>query len=178
MKNFDEEYELEIPAGDNGREQKIRVSRIERAQIPPEERSFVIGGETFVYRSAVAPEAFKRWSMMVSGEFLLRDERGRPILDDFKQPVSTLTETEALEIFDATVVAFLEPGQEEKWKKVRDPEAENPVTLQDMRALVRWLFEEQSARPTGPPSGSSRTSETASSGTPSTVESSSPAATG
>lgn len=75
-------------------------------------------------------------------------------------PISTLTEDDAIKILDNTVLAFLEPGQEEQWKEARDqvegkPKSENPINLDDLRALVRWLFEETAARPTGPSSGSS-----------------------
>jgi hypothetical protein len=74
----------------------------------------------------------------------------------------------ALGIFDDTVVSFLEPGQEEKWAKVRDPNAAHPLNLTDLRALVAWLFEEQSGRPTEPPSDSSDGPETPGTGTRST----------
>lgn len=123
-------------------------ARKEREQ---RDRSFQIGGEDFTYRPAVAPEAILRWSQMTGGE--MADE---------------LTEEQALAIFDETVVAFLEPGQEEQWAKVRDPEAAHPLNISDLRELVSWLFEEQTGRPTEPPSDSSDGPESPGTGTRST----------
>lgn len=174
MKNFDQEYVVKKTNAE-GREEEIRISRVERSQKPVEERTFTIGGETFVARASVAPEAFARWSMMTAGEFVLRDGQGKPILDGKGEPISTLTEEEALKVYDETVLAFLDPGQEEKWAAVRDIDAEIPLNLEDVKAVIRWLFEQQSARPTGQPSGSSSGSATAATGTPSTDASSSQA---
>lgn len=123
-------------------------ARREREQ---RDRGFQIGGEDFTYRPAVAPEAILNWSKMTGGE----------MGDD-------LTEEAALSIFDETVVAFLEPGQDEKWAKVRDPKAAHPLNISDLRELVSWLFEEQSGRPTEPPSDSSDGPGSPTTGTPST----------
>jgi hypothetical protein len=172
MKDFDQEYTASVMV--DGKPTDVRVSRVERAAIPAEDRTFVIGGESFVYRSSVAPESFKKWSMMIGGEYVVKDERGRPMLDADKQPISTLTENEALAIYDDTVLAFLEPGQEEKWAKVRSADAANPLNLGDIKALMSWLFEVQSSRPIGRSNGSSPGSETTEPGTSSTAASSSP----
>ena len=124
-----------------------------RAEREARDRSFQIGGETFSYRPAIAPEAILRWSQMTGGE------------------MPDLTEVEAIEIFDETVVAFLEPGQDEKWARVRSKDAKHPINLADLRALVSWLFEEQTGRPTSQPSDSSGGPETEPTGTNSTDES-------
>jgi hypothetical protein len=175
MKNFDEEYVV-IRLKD-GRPEPMTVSRNERAQRPEEERTFVIGGETFVYRPSVPPEGYKRWSAMTGGEFILRDAQGKPVLDPASNtPISTLTEDDALAILDETVISFLEPQYEEAWRRVRAADAPNPLTLDDIRALIRWLFEEQTGRPTGRSSDSSNGSRTADHGTRSTDASSSQAA--
>lgn len=123
-----------------------------------QERSFTIGGQTFEYRASVAPEAYLEWSKMVGGEYG----------DD-------LTEEKSIEIFDSTIVAFLKPGQDEKWKAVRSPDAEIPLTLGDMKDVVRFLFEENSGRPTGASSASSGGSGTQATPTTSTERSSSQA---
>lgn len=125
MRNFDE----------------AREERLKR------DRSFQIGGETFSYRAAVAPESILRWSQMTGGE------------------IDPLPEETAIEIFDETVLAFLEPGQDDKWKKVRDPNAKIPLNVGDLKDLVLWLFEEQSGRPTSPPSDSSGGSGSGETGT-------------
>lgn len=121
-----------------------------RAEREVRDRSFQIGGESFTYRPAVAPEGILRWSQMTGGE------------------MPDLTEVEAIEIFDETVNAFLEPGQAEKWSRVRDPQAKHPLNLSDLRDLVSWLFEEQAGRPTTQPSDSSGGSEKSETGTSST----------
>ena len=121
-----------------------------RAERQARDRSFRIGGKEFTYRPAVAPEAILRWSQMTGGE------------------VPELTEEQAIEIFDETVLAFLEVGQDGNWRAVRDPNAENPLNISDLRELVSWLFEEQTGRPTGQPSDSSPGSGSGGTGTPST----------
>ena len=148
----------------------------DRRKREEKDRSFKIGGETFTYRVAVPPEDLVDWSAMVGGEFTLKDDAGKPVVGPLTpardadgelkydragtlvllpgEPVSTLTEKEALEIYEQTIQAFLEPGQEEKWARVRAHDAAHPLNLADMSALVRWLFEEHSGRPTGPSSGS------------------------
>lgn len=96
------------------------------------DRTFQIGGQTFTYRPSVAPEKLIRWAEM---------------------SVDT-PEMEAIEIIDETVVAFLEDGQAEKWKAVRNPDLPNPLNANDISGLVKWLMEEQTGRPTSPSSAS------------------------
>lgn len=124
------------------------------------DRSFILGGETFTYKASVAPETVLRWSQLTGGE------------------IPDLTEVEAIAIYDETVLVFLEEGQNEKWAKVRDPEHEFPLSIGDLRKLIRHLFEVTSDRPTGRPSGSSTGSGTAETETPSTDASSSQEAGG
>lgn len=100
------------------------------------DRSFQIGGTQFERRIAVAPERVLRWNKAGAGELEL-DEQGW------------------LDLYDETVLALLEPGQEEKWAAVRTPDLEHPLTGTDLTALIRWLFESMAGRPTGPSSGSS-----------------------
>lgn len=123
--------------------------RDERAK---KDRTFVIGGVEFTRRPAVAPERILRWNQATSGEV-------------------DLTEEEWLEVYDETILAMLESGQQQKWAEIRNAERENPVTVGDLTAVIRWLFEEMAGRPTGPPSGSSDGREP--SGTTSTGDSSS-----
>lgn len=185
MKNFDTEYDLRVlrvdsegqPVKDARGDYQFDTVKVSRNGRVDRDRTFVVGGQTFTYRPSVAPESIKRWSQMSGGEFTLKDDDGRPILDAEGQPQSTLTEDEALSIFDSTVLAFLEEGQEDKWKTVRDPNAAIPLNLTDLQALIRWLFEEQSGRPTTPPSGSTNGSGNGGTGTSSTVASSSQAET-
>jgi hypothetical protein len=119
MKNFDEERQA-------------------REEI---DRSFVIGGETFTHRVAVAPETIVRWNMAVTEEI-------------------ELTEQDWLGLYDETIVAMLEPDQVPKWRKVRSPDATHPLTLSDMREVLRFLMERATGRPTSEPSGSTNGSAT------------------
>ena len=114
MKNFDE----------------VRAKRAET------DRSFVIGGETFVRKPAVAPEEILQWNRATGGEV-------------------ELSEAEWIDTYDETILVLLEPGQEEKWREVRRRDVENPLTIGDLSGLIRWLFEEMSGRPTTPSSDSS-----------------------
>lgn len=126
-----------------------------RKQRETTERSFTIGGQEFTYRAAVAPEALIDWNEAATG-------------------AKKLTEREWLELFDATIVLILDEGQEETWKTVRNPRAEHPLNLEDIREVLAWLIEQATGRPTGEPSGSSSGSSTTE--TESKDESSSPAA--
>lgn len=121
-----------------------RNERLER------ERGFRIGGHDFVYRASVAPEALLAW-----------DDRG------------DLEGQAFLDVIDETVIAFLEPGQDEKWREARSAASENPLNISDIIEVIQWLFEEQVGRPTGRSSES--TNGGGASGTPLTVVSSSPA---
>lgn len=129
-------------------------ARAERAE---RDRSFAIGGETFTYRASVAPEALLAWNEAAGGEV-------------------EVGEREWLKLFDETISAFLEPGQDEKWAEVRAPERDDPISIEDMTELVRWLFSETTHRPTGQSSGSSDSADD--SGTSSKESSSSLAAVG
>ena len=128
-----------------------------RREREEKDRSFTIGGEEFIRRPAVAPERILRFNQATGGEV-------------------ELGEQEWLDVYDETILAMIEPGQEAKWQKVRDPELPNPLTLADLGALIRWLFEEMASRPTGPSSDSSDGRD--STGTTSKVGSSSPAEAG
>lgn len=128
-KNFDEGFDWETrDPSDPTKVVTLEVSREERAK---KDRSFIIGGETFHHRVGVPPEVLQPW--------LEADEYS----------------TEWLKILDETIVGMLEPGEEDLWKKVRDPHAANPLTQIDLTALIRWLIEVTAGRPTGPPSSSS-----------------------
>jgi len=128
---------------------EARKARLER------DRSFIIGGETLTYRPAVAPEALLHYNSALTGD-------------------ATLSEQDWIDLYDEAIIALLEEGQANKWKKVRNPNVENPLNASDINELLQWLLEEQSGRPTGQPSDSS--SSTDGNGTQSTVASSPPPA--
>jgi hypothetical protein len=117
-------------------------------------RQFTIGGETFSYRPGVEPE----------------------ILADWMDVGADTPEQEAIQIADRTIVAFLDAGQENRWRSLRKPGAlDNPITSGDLLTLLRWLISEQGGRPTEPSRSSSNGSETPTSEATLTDESSSTA---
>lgn len=129
------------------------TERNERASL---ERKFQMGGETFTYRAGVRPEDILSWFQMRSGE--TADE---------------LSQANQVAVYDDTILAFLDPGQAEKWARVR-AEAEPPISLGDIADLIDWLFEEQAGRPTSQPSDSTNGSGSGGTGTTSTDSSPSP----
>lgn len=112
---------------------EARRARDERDR---DERTFKAGGVEFVHRLAVPPETTLRWTQAITEEI-------------------TLTEAEWLGVLDETIVAILEPGQKEAWDRVRSADVEHPLTIADLREILRWLLSRVTGRPTGEESGSS-----------------------
>ena len=117
MKNFDEK----------------RKARMER------DRTFQIGGETFVMRVGLRPEVLIPW----------------------EQLTEETSATEVLNILDSIVLDFLEPHEDahQRYLDLRQ-RTEDPVTLTDLQELVEWLIAEQTGRPTGQQSGSTPSAPT------------------
>ncbi len=92
----------------------------------PKDREFTVGGETFHWRD-VRPEA-----LMTFG-----DE----------------TKLDGLPLMDAQILLFLEPAQHDRWNELRSRD-DRPVTIGQMTAIITWLMEEQTGRPTEAPSPS------------------------
>jgi hypothetical protein len=97
------------------------------------DRGFQIGGEQFLRRSSVRPEATEPWEAVS--------------LDS--------TQKETLAAIDETVCNLIDSGEKgeahKRWMKLRSRE-EDAISLGDMLELVQWLISEQAARPTEPPS--------------------------
>ncbi len=119
-----------------------------------DDRTFRLGGETFVVKAAIRPEA----------------------LTEYENLTGDASATDTLAIIDRLIQAFIEPGdlvdnpyideQHEDdgqpaqigerhlaYRQVRAVD-DNPIGLPDLEALVEWLIETQTQRPTGPPSSS------------------------
>lgn len=98
-----------------------------------QDREFTIGGERFVMRAGVRPEALTAYEQL--------------------QPGTGSAKT--LSVIDELVMAFVEPEDDAsgRWTRLRERDAD-PVTLQDLQQLVEWLVEGQTGRPTVPPSPS------------------------
>lgn len=174
MKNFDVERQERV---DQDRSFQINGQTFtHKPAVAPEalaEWSAMVGGE-YVERdqdgkavlSEPTPARDRDGHLIISGGRLVPIEgpdgkpgdmvlQGGTIVTIPGQPISNLSETKALEIYESTILAFLEPGQEERWTDARDPNAANPINLKDLTDLITWLFEETSGRPTGPSSSSS-----------------------
>ena len=114
------------------------------------DRTFLLGGETFTYRSAVS----------------------YTVLEDIAA-TSESDGTELIQALEKAVVALLEEGQEERFLKVVRS-TEDPFTFSDLNDLCTWLTEAQLGRPTQaawPSTGGDATTPTSS-----TDDSSSPPA--
>lgn len=99
------------------------------------DRSFKIGGETFVRKVGVRPE----------------------VLAEYEKLEETTAATETLELIDGIVVDLIEDadGGHDRYRALRQRE-EDPLSLADMQEMVQWLVEEETGRPTQPPSPSTR----------------------
>lgn len=110
------------------------------------DRRIKIGGKEFTYKASVAPEVVLAWNSAATGE------------------TEGLTEARWLELFDETILAMLDPGQEAAWAEIRDRNSAHPINLADLRDVLQFLMEQATGRPTTPPSDSSpgggRTAET------------------
>lgn len=142
MKNFDDH----------------RAKRLNRA-----ERTFQIGGEKFIAKASVRPEAIAEWDAM----------------DPEKTPPA-----EIIRISDTTILALVEEsgpvevyGEDdvaaERWRNVRLREGDDALNTADIIELLKWLIGVQSGgRPTEQQSGSGQSPS--GTGASSTVDSSSP----
>jgi hypothetical protein len=131
---------------------RIEAARQERMAAS---RKFVLGGEEFTYRPSVTMEVMADYYDMASLQ-------------------TSLNNREAISVIDNTVLSFLEPGQDEKWAKIRsDPD--HPLTVADAHAIIEALLEAVTVRPTLSPSASTDGREA--NGTTSTDGSPSKAAT-
>lgn len=91
---------------------------------------FTIRGETFTLRD-VRPEVIAAWE----------DEE------------NATTAAEGLKMLDDKIRTLLAEEDRPRWDELRGRE-DAPVNLRQLKALVEWIVEVQSDRPTPPPSSS------------------------
>ena len=95
------------------------------------ERTFLVGGETFKWCD-VRPE----------------------VLTGFSADSTNGDDADATwRLMDAQILLFIEPDEHERWQTLRARD-EQPVTVRQLVAILNWLMEEQTARPTETPSPS------------------------
>lgn len=88
------------------------------------DRTIKIGGEEFTFKAAVAAEDWAAW---IDG--------------------GSTTQAEYLVEMDTFVLAALEPGQEDKWRAVRDPSADFPLSKDDIQEVIVHIVEVVVGRP-------------------------------
>ncbi len=105
-------------------------------EMKPTDREFRVGGETFHWRD-VRPEVLTSFEPSENGA------------DD---------PNAAWRLMDDQILLFIASDEHERWKAVRAQD-DDPVTIQQINAILTWLMEEQTGRPTEAPSpsGSGRT---------------------
>lgn len=110
----------------------------------PQDREFTVGGETFHWRD-VRPEVLTSFEPSRNGDTPDDDNAAWRLMDD-------------------QILLFIEPAEHDKWAELRARD-EKPVTIAQLNAILLWLMQEQTGRPTQAPSpsGSGRTKTAASS---------------
>ena len=95
------------------------------------DREFTVAGETFHWRD-VRPEVLTAFEPSENGG---GDANA------------------AWRLMDDQILLFLEADELDKWRQLRERD-ENPVTIAQLNAILLWLMEEQTGRPTEQPSPS------------------------
>lgn len=173
--------------------------RNERPRRTVEERTFRLGGETFVARDRFRPEAIApleavkdpkvdpttcrcghrlhehlpfadgRKGAAGCGTAQCDCEQFSPVIIEGGTPLA-----EQLVLLDATMVALIEAGDDAhgRYRAIRE-RVEDPLEVADLMAVIKWVTEVDTGRPTGAPDGLPPGRE-ATAGTSSTPASSSP----
>jgi hypothetical protein len=139
------------------------------------DRTVTIAGEKLVYRPTVAPEVGLRLESMrqkvVAQLERLRDaaqkaERDTAAAEGNGADVDLTALNDALErmevsdedmllIGDETVLACLEPASHPAWARLRDPDAKQPLTFDEVFELADYLLGRVAGVPTSAPADSS-----------------------
>lgn len=85
-------------------------------------------------------------------EFTWRDVRPE-VLSSFEVDTNGDDPNAVWDLMDRQILLFITPDQADAWKELRARE-DSPVTIGQMNAILLWLMEEQTGRPTEQPSPS------------------------
>jgi hypothetical protein len=130
------------------------TARSERAIRPAADRTFVLGGETFVIRPRVPANVMTQLDVIGGGD---------------------VSPGQVLNIVSSVVTDMVEPPGGDTWQQLVARGAdEDPLTLQDVVEVVQWLIENETSIPTSEPSPSGDGSANPAPGAPSTDASPSP----
>lgn len=89
----------------------------------------------------------------IRGEtFTLRDVRPE-VIAEWEDEENATTAADGLKAIDTKILALLAEEDKARWTELRARE-DDPVNLRQLKALVEWIVEVQSDRPTQPPSSS------------------------
>ncbi len=99
----------------------------------PKDREFTVGGETFHWRD-VRPEVLTSFEPSTNGS----------APDD---------DNAAWRLMDEQILLFLSADEHDAWRSLRARD-DRPVTIAQLNAILLWLMEEQTGRPTQAPSPS------------------------
>jgi hypothetical protein len=98
----------------------------------PTDRELTVGGETFHWRD-VRPEVLTSFEPSDAADD--KDDNA------------------AWRLMDDQILLFLAADEHDKWKALRARQ-DNPVTIAQLNAILLWLMEQQTGRPTVQPSPS------------------------
>lgn len=101
-------------------------------ELLPKDRSFKVRGETFDFQD-VGPEVLTAFEPSTNGA----EEDPNAIW----------------KLMDEQIMLFLKESDRERWRTLR-ARTEQPVTIAQINAILTWLMEEQTGRPTEQPSPS------------------------
>jgi len=114
-------------------------------ELKASDRDFKVSGETFHWRD-VRPEVLTSFEPSENGD---GDANA------------------AWRLMDDQILLFIVPDEHDKWRELRARDDE-PVTIGQMSAMIQWLMEQQTGRPTEAPSpsaaGRTRTAATSKAG--------------
>lgn len=96
-----------------------------------QDREFTVGGETFHWRD-VRPEVLTSFEPSENG---------------------SADENATWRLMDDQILLFISPDEHDRWRALRARD-DRPVTIAQLNAILLWLMEEQTGRPTVQPSPS------------------------
>ena len=119
------------------------------------DRSFTLLGETLVVKPNVAPEVGLRREAFQTrvATYTAEVEEARAKGTDI--PELGVDDEAFLELSEGIIVACLEPESAAAWKRLRDPQHPDPLSLMDIYGLSGYVLARASRLPTVAPSGSS-----------------------
>lgn len=147
-----------------------RTDRLERTR---DDRTITLLGETLTVKASIAPEVGIRIDEITTrlADYIERgqaaQQAGEPL------PEAGISDTDLLDLSEATIRACLDPASTPAWERLRSPDSPDPLDLMEIYGLARFLVSKVTLLPTDAPSGSSdgqtNTEPSSKAGSPSTA---------